>query len=54
MGGELGLAPEAHAIGLGGPAPIVGALDDAVALVLGHGGEEGDKAAEWGLSNHER
>ena len=43
--GELGLAPEPNALGLGRAAAVVGALEDPLALVLGHGAEKGDEAA---------
>ena len=42
---ELWLATKLCASGLGGPSAVVGALDDALALVLGNGAEEGNEAA---------
>src|SRR5262245_51865670 len=42
---ELGPAAKLDAFGFGRLAPVVGAFDDAVPLVLGHGGQEGDEAA---------
>src|SRR5689334_22690150 len=48
MGRELWFAPEAHALGLGGPTSIIGPPDNAMPLVLRHGTEEGDKAPAQG------
>jgi hypothetical protein len=41
---ELWFATKRCASGRGGPPAVVRALDDALALVLGHGGEEGNEA----------
>ena len=43
--GELWFAAEADALGLGGNTAVIGALEDAAALVLGHCGQESDETA---------
>jgi hypothetical protein len=43
--GEFGFAAEPRALCQGNLATVVGPLEDPLALVLGHGAEEGDETA---------